>query len=105
MKINHGLVLAAALVVGSLAVTGCRESADENATDENATTEQVSVVGEQGTVQAVGMNEGFTQDCGNAPARRVVRTGFRRGERARFRPSVGFRFGNRGVQRAWWRVW
>lgn len=101
MKLNHGLVLAAALVIGSLAVTGCSKSAAEDATDEGATTEQASVAGEQGTLQAVATNEGFTQDCGNAPARRVQRAGFRRG----FRPGLGFRLGNRGVPRAWWRVW
>ena len=63
MKLNHGLVLVAALVVGSLAVTGCSKSVDEDMTNEDATTEQASVGAEGDTIQAVATDEGFTQDA------------------------------------------
>ena len=90
MKLNQGLVLAAALVVGSLAVTGCSRSAAEDATDENATTEQASVTSDDGdTVQAVASSdEGFTQDA----------RGFRGGR------GEGWRH-ERPVRRNWWRFW
>jgi hypothetical protein len=120
MKLNQGLVLAAALVVGSLAVTGCSTKDDEDAA--GAATEQASVAADEGASQAVAANEGFTQDARfhhrrpgqhnaqRAAFRRGERDGFRRGERDGFRRGErreGWRHaGQRSDgRRAWWRFW
>ena len=99
MKLNRGLLLASALVVGSLAVTGCSKSSDEGVEPETATTEQASAA-DQGESQAAA-----PKDEGTVEYARFGHGGRGRGFGGRGR---GFGHGGRvGLRhgRPWWRIW
>lgn len=102
MKLNRGLVVAVAMAVGAVAITGCSTSRDESAEPETTATEQASATGSRSTDQAVASNdEGTTQYARFGHGGR----GFGRGERGRGF-GRGFR-GERGHERRheWWRFW
>jgi hypothetical protein len=107
MKLNRGLLLASALLVGSLAVVGCSNgSSDDGVENESATTEQASADQGSGSDAVAGNDEGTVQYArfgGHAGGRghgfgghgRAFGHGFRGGVHGRFEHG----------RRPWWRVW
>ncbi len=112
MKLNRGLVVAMAMVVGSVAITGCSKSSDESAEPSDTATEQASVTGADGASQAVASNdEGTAQYArfghGGRGGGRGVGRGERGGRAERGGRGRGERGGERGHGRRheWWRFW
>jgi hypothetical protein len=108
MKLNRGLLVAAALCAGSAGIIGCNTASDESA---RATNEDARSVDRVASNDVTG-SEGATADEGTVEYARFGRggrggheRGFRggRGERG----GRGFRGGRGGrpEHRAWWRFW
>ncbi len=103
MKLNRGLMLVAALAVGSAAMMGCKGSSDAGAKDSAGSDQVVATNDVAETANAA--DEGVTQYARWGHGR-----GFRAGERAGFRRGErnGFRRGERREwrrDRPWYRFW
>lgn len=99
MKLNRGMVLATALVVGSLAVAGCAKDSDEDTTA-GTTTEQAAVASAESATETASADQGTEQF---ARWGRGFRPGVRHGEHGR---GWGWGRGRRWApRRGWWRFW
>jgi hypothetical protein len=106
MKLNRGLVVAMAMVVGSVAITGCSKSSDESAEPSDTATEQASVTGVDGANQAVASNdEGTTQYARFGHGGRGGGRGFGRAERGGRGRGEGRGERGHGRRHEWWRFW
>jgi hypothetical protein len=105
MKLNR-MVLAAALVAGSLSVMACSKADDEDVASAPAGTDQVSAV-DQGSTATAGVEQDARWGWGRG--RGFAHAGWRRGDRDRDGRWGWRRWGrrdhDRDDRRAWWHRW